>query len=723
MKTSKSISRMTSVLILFIVLVTGVPPAQAQATVTPLSSGGDFIWAKGIGGTGLDKSDDIAVDASGDVYMTGGFEGTVDFDPGSGTTNLTSTGGTDIFISKLDTDGNLLWAKSLTGVDYEEAFAITVDPDGNVYTTGKFSGTADFDPGVGAFNLIAANEDIFVSKLDSNGNFIWAKQLGSGEGDSIAVDSTGNVYTTGFGTGDFDPGPGVFKLTSLGGDDIFISKLDSNGNFGWATGMTGNGNDFGSDIAVDPSGNVYTSGSFENTVDFDPGPSIFNLNSAGFLDMFLSKLDTDGNLVWAKRTGGTGADYGLNIALDSTGNIYSTGRFRGTVDFNPGAGILNLTSAGGFDIFLSKLDASGNLLWAKGMGESGFDEGRSLAVDSGGSVYIGGKFENTVDFDPSAGTFNLTSAGTGDVFAAKFGNHGNFIWAKGMGGVNDEFSPHIAVDASKNIFAAGGFSGTADFDPGATPYNLSSAGSYDIFVTKLDHDTVLSRDTTGVFRPSNGIIFLKNSNTTGIADVGLNYGLPGDYPVVGDWDGNGTVTIGIYRGHTFFLRNENTIGFATIVFDFGQTGDQPIAGDWNGDGIDTIGIFRPLTAQFLLRNSNDAGPADSSFVLGNPGDVGIAGDWNGDGKDTTGVFRPSNGVIFLKNSNDTGIADYALNYGLPGDKPVMGDWDNDGIDTIGVYRNAQFMLRNSNTIGFAEIIFGLGNPGDMPIAGNWDGQP
>ena len=230
-------------------------------------------------------------------------------------------------------------------------------------------------------------------------------------------------------------------------------------------------------------------------------------------------------------------------------------------------------------------------------------------------------------------------------------------------------------------------------------------------------------DTTGVFRPSNGLLYLKNSNSSGFADAALNYGLPGDYPVVGDWDGNGTVTIGIYRNGTFYLRNSNTLGFAEIVFPFGQPGDQPIAGDWNGDGVDTIGIYRPSNGQFLLRNNNSAGNAQMNFYLGNPGDVGIAGDWNGDGMDTTGVFRPSNGVIFLKNLNMTGFADIALNYGLPGDQPVMGDWNNDGIDTIGIYRNGTFYLRNENTNGFAELIFALGNPGDMPIAGNWDATP
>ena len=272
---------------------------------------------------------------------------------------------------------------------------------------------------------------------------------------------------------------------------------------------------------------------------------------------------------------------------------------------------------------------------------------------------------------------------------------------------------------------------TAYPEPGYIFNNWFGAisGSADaVDITMLKNESVVAlfskgADTTGVFRPSNGLLYLKNKNETGFADMALNYGMPSDYPVVGDWDGNGTVTIGIYRNGYFYLRNENTIGFANVVFAFGQPGDQPIAGDWDGDGVDTTGVFRPSTGQFLLRNSNSTGIAEMSFYLGNVGDVGIAGDWDGDGVDTTGVFRPSNGIIFLKNTNETGFADIALNYGIPGDRPVTGDWNNDGLDTIGVYRNGIFYLRNSNTVGFADMAFGLGNPGDMPIAGNWDGLP
>ena len=285
-------------------------------------------------------------------------------------------------------------------------------------------------------------------------------------------------------------------------------------------------------------------------------------------------------------------------------------------------------------------------------------------------------------------------------------------------------------DGSYSLSVSSHWSGTVtpthpcySFSPGSRNYSNVTANQANQNYSPTFNNAPICAVTTGVFRPSNGLLYLKNSNTTGFADVALNYGLGGDYPVVGDWDGNGTVTIGVYRNGYFYLRNSNTIGFAENIFPFGTPGDQPIAGDWDGNGVDTVGVYRPSTGQFLLRNSNSAGPAEASFYLGNVGDVGIAGDWDGNGLDTTGVFRPSNGVIFLKNTNDTGFADVALNYGLPDDQPVTGDWDNDGTDTIGVYRNGSFYLRNENTNGFAEIIFGLGNPGDMPIAGNWDGLP
>ena len=259
---------------------------------------------------------------------------------------------------------------------------------------------------------------------------------------------------------------------------------------------------------------------------------------------------------------------------------------------------------------------------------------------------------------------------------------------------------------------------------GDTTYHVSITGipghdpiAYDVTVIDPSAAPPVTTATTGVFRPSNGAMYLKFQNTPGFADVQTVYGTAGDVPVTGDWNNDGIDTIGIYRNGTFFLRNTNTAGPADIVFPFGQSGDLPVAGDWNNDGTDTIGVYR--NGVFHLRNANTAGGADLSFALGTPGDLPIAGDWDGDGDDTAGVFRPSDGNIYLKNTNTAGFADVAFIFGTAGDVPVAGDWDGDGDDTIGIYRGANFFLTNTNAAGFASVVFPLGVAGDVPIAGKW----
>ncbi len=247
---------------------------------------------------------------------------------------------------------------------------------------------------------------------------------------------------------------------------------------------------FGYSIVIDAFGNVYTTGSFESIVDFDPGTGTFNLTSTGNSDIFISKLDQSGNFIWAKIIGGTDADFGYSIAVDASGNVFTTGNFNITVDFDPGPGTFNLTSAGNSnDIFISKLDAAGNFVWAKAMGGWNFDWSYSIAVDASGNVFTTGSFEGTADFDPGPGTFNLTSAGIQDIFISKLDANGNLVWAKVMGGTQNDQSISIALDASGNAFTTGYFNGTADFDPGAGTFNLTSAGNSDIFIIKLGNIT------------------------------------------------------------------------------------------------------------------------------------------------------------------------------------------------------------------------------------------
>ena len=458
-------------------------PAQA--------ADGDIVWAKAMGGTASDYGYSIAVDGSGNVYTTGRFQGTVDFDPGAGTANLTAAGADDIFVSKLDASGDYVWARRMGGTSLDEGQAIAVDGSGNVYTTGRFQGTADFDPGVGTTNLTAAGaDDIFVSKLDASGDYVWARRMGGtslDEGQAIAVDGSGNVYTTGRfqGTVDFDPGVGTVNRTSAGSDDIFVSKLDASGNYAWAKAMGWTSQDEGRAIAVDGSGSVYTTGRFQGTADFDPGVGTANLTAAGGNDIFVSKLDASGDYVWAKAMGGVSADYGNSIAVDGSGSVYTTGRFQGTVDFDPGAATANLTAAGANDIFVSKLDASGDYVWARRMGGTLLDEGQAIAVDGSGNVYTTGLFQGTVDFDPGAGTANRTSAGADDIFVSKLDASGNFVWAKAMGGTAGDYGYSIAVDGSGNVYTTGRFQDTVDFDPGVGTANLTAAGADDIFVSKL----------------------------------------------------------------------------------------------------------------------------------------------------------------------------------------------------------------------------------------------
>jgi hypothetical protein len=205
------------------------------------------------------------------------------------------------------------------------------------------------------------------------------------------------------GTADFDPGARVYNLTSAGGRDIYISKLDASGNFIWARRMGGVNLDQAYSIALDASQNLYINGDFDGTVDFDPGMGTQNLTANGATDIFVSKFDSSGSFIWAKNIGGTLADEVRSLTVGTSGNVYITGIFYSTVDFDPGTGISNLTSTGAGDIFISKLDASGGFIWAKNMGGAGNDFGNSVAVDNVENVYTTGYFTGIADFDPAVG--------------------------------------------------------------------------------------------------------------------------------------------------------------------------------------------------------------------------------------------------------------------------------------------------------------------------------
>ncbi len=359
----------------------------------------------------------ITVPPAGDgsVYATGCFRGAAaDF----GTDVLASNGAEDIFVAKLDpSDGNFIWARRMGGTGWDDGYAVTVAGDGSVYSTGYFKGTADFDPGPGTYNLDSAGAgDVYISRLDKDGNFLGAQQMGGTNweiGYGIAVNRGGNVHIAGYftSTADFDPDnthPGdTDLLTSVSGSigDVFVAKLDAAGDFLWAQRMGGAGWDYACGIAIADDGSVYTSGYFYDTADF----GATNLISDGDADIFACKLDAAGDFQWAKRMGGTGYDAGFGMAVAGDGTIYTTGYFSDTVDFDPGPGTQNLDSAGLGDVFLSQLDSNGDFVSVGQMGGAGDDCGYGIAPADNGCIYAVGSFSGTADFNPGAGTFNLTS--------------------------------------------------------------------------------------------------------------------------------------------------------------------------------------------------------------------------------------------------------------------------------------------------------------------------
>lgn len=335
--------------------------------IMKMNNSNQVVWVKRIGGTYDEEVSAITV-KDNMIYLTGNYKGTVDFNPNSGTFNMVSAGNTsDIFVLKLDTTGVISWAKTIgSATAYDIGNGITVDNANNVLVTGYYSGTADFDPNAGVFNMTSyAIADIFVLKLTSAGNFVWAKSIGSASDDvgvDIITDNSNNVYHTGYFkfTADFDPGPGIYNLTTSGGatnNDGYIQKLDPNGNHLWTGHLKGTGNDKPSRITKDIAENIYVSGVFGGTIDMNPFISqTQNITSNGLNDGFILSLRVADSTCWFYNIGGAGNDEIVSVAVDSLFNVYASGNFSTTVDFDPFPPTFYITANGSpMDMFTLKL--------------------------------------------------------------------------------------------------------------------------------------------------------------------------------------------------------------------------------------------------------------------------------------------------------------------------------------------------------------------------------
>lgn len=456
-------------------------------------------WAKHTGPNngGFIRVSHMITDENGNSYSIGWFAGTIDFNPSYGfdsTYYMSASGNTNVYVQKLNSSGNFIWAKSFGGNGNDQGNFIDLDLNGDILITGLFEDTADLDPNIGVMDLISNGySDAFIAKLDPDGNLIWAKSIGGpnlDSGHNLAVSPSNKYVITGTFSNEMDlnPNAGVDLETAIG-SGVFIISLDENGNYDWGSSISSMGWNTSNGVDIDDLGNILITGHYEETIDLDPGAGVYNITSNFQKDAFVLKLDQSGNLIWGKSIGGDyHTDAGKVIKYSSFEDcIYVYGEYRGSVDFNSGRPPVILSSTGNSASgFILKLDSNGILIWAKAL-DSQYMRCGDLLVDPTG-IHISGDFGEYIDFDPSPNIVQITNPGYfNDGFLAHYDTTGNLVWhvlfRVDFQGI--AFPNSIARDSFDRIYLSGMHYHTVDFDPGPDVYELGPVYDVSAFTLKL----------------------------------------------------------------------------------------------------------------------------------------------------------------------------------------------------------------------------------------------
>jgi hypothetical protein len=469
------------------ILVCGLVVGEGYSQVAP-----DWEWAKNATGAGSQGSFSVASDLNGNSYITGEFYSpTVTF--GSiALTNIDATGNTwDIFIAKYDAYGNVLWAKGGGGKHNDLGYSVAVDAFGNSFITGYFRSDTIIFGNDTLINSFSPNQDIFIAKFDSNGNELWAKSAG-GIYDEIAycvtTDASGNAYLGGdFGSQIVTFDTIALTNTHIYTGDLFIVKYNASGNVIWAKSAGGDYLDEIFSIAVDPNRNVFIAGCFTS-----PALTFGNitLTNAGMCDMFTTKYDSTGNVLWAKSNGGINSEFANSIAVDTFGNAYVSGSFASpVVNFDT---LIVINTFGSDCVFITKYNGSGNILWVRTAGGVNGDYSSGVVADANGNSYITGVFTSpTITFGATTLTNVNATVGFGyaDIFITKYDASGNMLWAQSVGGTGADASNGIDLDGYGSTYITGYFeSSSLNFGN----YFITNSGAGDAFVAKLDNTTGIS---------------------------------------------------------------------------------------------------------------------------------------------------------------------------------------------------------------------------------------
>ncbi len=411
---------------------------EYDSFISKFDGEGNFLWARTWGG-GRTPVNAIAVDSMGDVYIGGQFIGTVDFDPGPGVDSYTQEGTWgDGYVCKYDSSGNyqrvLVWGNSMQDV----AYGLCTDGADDLYLCGTYYGAIDLDPGPGVDERAPIGfEDAFLSKFDPGGGQIWTLTWGGTNAHTntrtAAYDGSAYIYITGAlnKTVDLDPGAGVDEHTCQSYDgNAYLSKFDLDGDYMWGVNWGDTGNAWGMNVAAGSSGDVYVAGSFMYDADFDPGPGE-DIYTSGFFDSpYICRYDSDGHYqwtrIWFNSEMGTDILSAHFMAVDSSGDLYTSGRFQDEVDLDTGPDTEMYTSNGASDIFLTRFDPLGNHLWMETWGGDGDDFAGDIALNARGEIFFVGTFTNEIDLDNGEGISEFISNGEEDAFLMKLLDNG--LW-------------------------------------------------------------------------------------------------------------------------------------------------------------------------------------------------------------------------------------------------------------------------------------------------------
>ena len=402
---------------------------------------GNLLWVKNWGGNGYTRCYSATVDSAGFCYVGGGFSETVDFDPGIGVDSHTSNGVQDTFLVKFNADGKFQWARTWGGISDDGGIGPTSCGPASIGVVGGFMESVDFDPGPGEEIRNAIGDgDVYISMFDLDGNFKWVNTWGSTDLDwglGCTTDGQGNTYVTGFfeGPADFDPSFSEDERTPLGDSDAFVSKFNSDGAYQWALTWGGESRENAISISCNGIGSMYIHGGFRGVVDFDPGIGEDYQGVSGDTGVFLSKFNLSGEYEWARTWKAYPKDFGFRVSSNSQGDVYCSGTFSDSVDFDPGPGedVHTPFKSGNRDAFLSKFDSTGDHKWTQswgGMSPSVQDrlDSTGIALDSLGNIYATGWFYVHVDFDPGPGEFMLDSSNSHlcDAYLSRFSPNGDW---------------------------------------------------------------------------------------------------------------------------------------------------------------------------------------------------------------------------------------------------------------------------------------------------------